>query len=64
MVFIGGARQVGKTTLSLQILPQKIGYLNWDIPEHRERILKRELPDVKCLVFDEIHKISAMEKLS
>jgi hypothetical protein len=56
MVFLGGPRQVGKTTLALQILTNKLGYLNWDIHEHREKILKRELPTVNMLVFDEIHK--------
>lgn len=56
MVFIGGPRQVGKTTLAKAILKNESGYLNWDIPEHRERILKRELPDNNLIVFDEIHK--------
>ncbi|MFH1378990.1 MAG: AAA family ATPase [bacterium] len=56
MVFLGGPRQVGKTTLALQIIPDKQGYLNWDIPEHREQILLRQLPAQKFLVFDEIHK--------
>lgn len=57
MVFVGGARQVGKTTLAKQFLPNsKLGYLNWDIATHREQILKYELPDTKLWVFDEIHK--------
>lgn len=56
MVFVGGARQVGKTTLARKILGNQQGYLNWDIAEHRERILKKELPPVELLVFDEIHK--------
>jgi len=56
MVFVGGPRQVGKTTLALQVAGNRKGYLSWDIPEHRERILKRELPDAPLLVFDEIHK--------
>ena len=57
MVFLGGPRQVGKTTLALQILgPHASGYLNWDVDDHRERILRKELPDVPLLVFDEIHK--------
>ncbi|MBF0532699.1 MAG: ATP-binding protein [Candidatus Omnitrophica bacterium] len=56
MVFLGGPRQVGKTTLALSLLDDKKGYLNWDIQEHRERILKQELPAVPMLVFDEIHK--------
>jgi predicted AAA+ superfamily ATPase len=56
MVFVAGARQVGKTTLARQLLENADGYLNWDIPEHREKILKRELPVGKFWVFDEIHK--------
>ncbi len=56
MVFIAGPRQVGKTTLVKSILKSKNAYLNWDIPEHREKILKRELPDSDLIVFDEIHK--------
>ena len=56
MVFVCGARQVGKTTLAKQILRQKPGYLNWDVPEDREKILRRELPNSKLWVFDEIHK--------
>ncbi len=56
MVFLGGPRQVGKTTLALDIVKDTSSYLNWDVAEHRERILKRELPISKTLVFDEIHK--------
>lgn len=56
MVFVGGARQVGKTTLAKDILTDETGYLNWDIAEHREKILRRELPPAPLLVFDEIHK--------
>ena len=56
MVFVCGARQVGKTTLSQSLAGAESGYLNWDIPGHRERILKRELPPSQLWVFDEIHK--------
>ncbi len=57
MVFLGGPRQVGKTTLAKSLLPEgSRGYLNWDIAEHREQILKREIPTAKILVFDELHK--------
>lgn len=57
MVFLGGPRQVGKTTLAQTISPDPERYFNWDIPHHREKILKRELPPTKgVLVFDEIHK--------
>ena len=56
MVFVAGARQVGKTTVAKAILPSETGYLNWDVPEHREAILRRQLPPVEFLAFDEIHK--------
>ncbi|MBI4656222.1 MAG: ATP-binding protein [Elusimicrobia bacterium] len=56
MVFVSGPRQVGKTTLARQIIGSKNGYLNWDFTEHREKILKNELPVSDFWVFDEIHK--------
>lgn len=56
MVFVAGPRQVGKTTLARSLKGVDQGYLNWDIPEDRERILKRELPTSLLWVFDEIHK--------
>lgn len=56
MVFVGGPRQVGKTTLAKDLLGDEKGYLNWDVASQRELILKRELPIAKLWVFDEIHK--------
>jgi len=56
MVFVSGPRQVGKTTLARHLPGAKAGYLNWDVAEHRERILARELPPGLFWVFDEIHK--------
>lgn len=56
MVFLGGPRQVGKTTLVKQVTKNDEGYLSWDIAEHREQILKAQLPVSKILIFDEIHK--------
>jgi hypothetical protein len=56
MVFVAGPRQVGKTTLARSLEGAEKGYLNWDVPEHRERILKRQLPVSSLWVFDEIHK--------
>jgi len=54
MVFVAGPRQVGKTTLARQVIPGESGYFNWDVPEHRERILRRELPPGGAVIFDEI----------
>lgn len=56
MVFVAGPRQVGKTTLARSLPGGEAGYLNWDVAEHRERFLNRELPPGDLWVFDEIHK--------
>lgn len=56
MVFLGGARQVGKTTLAKTLLGGGPGYLTWDAAEDRERILSRELPASDLWIFGELHK--------
>ncbi len=62
MAFVGGPRQVGKTTLALGLLgpaatERHPAYLNWDDPRVRGRAMRAELPpDEPLLVFDEIHK--------
>lgn len=63
MVFLGGPRQVGKTTLAKNIMDfystsghNPGQYLSYDIPQDRQKILKHELEDVEIVVFDEIHK--------
>ena len=57
MVFVGGPRQIGKTTLAKQIIKTKASYLNWDNVEHRHSIIRNELPtSANELIFDEIHK--------
>ena len=62
MVFVGGPRQVGKTTFALSLLPEgsdesSPAYLNWDYLADREAILGARLPPgQKLIIFDEIHK--------
>jgi uncharacterized protein len=60
MVFIGGPRQVGKTTLAQALLSEhfpKGRYLNWDYDEDRRDILQRRWgTDNNLIVFDELHK--------
>jgi predicted AAA+ superfamily ATPase len=56
MVFVAGARQVGKTTLARSLPGARTGYLNWDVPRDRERILKGTLPAGPLWVLDELHK--------
>lgn len=61
MVFIGGPRQVGKTTLGLSLIkPSSVrnpAYLNWDRNTDKSLILKDQIPlNHPILVLDEIHK--------
>ncbi len=56
MVFVAGPRQVGKTTLARSLPGAPAGYLSWDVAEHRERILRREMPASRLWVLDEIHR--------
>jgi len=60
MVFVGGPRQVGKTTLARAILDDHFRsgrYFNWDFDEDRWSILKKRWrKDHRLLVFDELHK--------
>jgi len=60
MVFVGGPRQVGKTTLAKAILSKHFPsgrYLNWDFDEDRQDILKKRWTNEnKLLVLDELHK--------
>lgn len=64
MVFIGGPRQVGKTTTALNLLKAQRGdehpaYYNWDILSDRKRIQAEDFPSNQpLLIFDEIHKFA------
>jgi predicted AAA+ superfamily ATPase len=67
MVFLAGPRQSGKTTLAHIISGSFTNtlYFNWDIPEHRARLIgnptffeavERKDPSTPLIIFDEIHK--------
>ncbi len=61
MVFLGGPRQVGKTTLAKTLgrcrFKESVKYLNWDSREDRKRILAGTFAaDEALIIFDEIHK--------
>ena len=60
MVFIGGPRQVGKTTLAKNLLEKNSfagRYFNWDLDEDRRDILaKKWRNDSNLIIFDELHK--------
>jgi predicted AAA+ superfamily ATPase len=68
MVFIGGPRQVGKTTFALTFLAEPSGkhpaYLNWDNVLTRPSLLKGELPpNEDIIILDEIHKFARWRNL-
>ena len=56
MVFLGGPRQVGKTSLGKTLITEPDAYLNWDVAAHRAAILRHRLPVTDAWFFDEIHK--------
>jgi len=60
MVFIGGPRQAGKTTLAQNIGVHNFKnslYLNWDNRDDRKKIIKAQFSsEVDLIIFDEIHK--------
>ena len=60
MVFIVGPRQVGKTFLAREVGKNfsEVTYLNYDDPDHRRVIKKREWsPTTELLILDELHKM-------
>ena len=68
MVFLGGPRQVGKTTLALELLGAEgrrhPGYLNWDSPQVRPGLRRGELrAGQRLVVLDEIHKFPRWRNL-
>lgn len=64
MVFIGGPRQVGKTTLARQFLQKRGQYLTWDDLEDRSIIKSHQISrDVEVVIFDEIHKYARWRSL-
>ena len=69
LVFLGGPRQVGKTTLALALIgagadERHAAYFNWDDPRAAARVRRAELPPGEALVvFDEIHKYARWRSL-
>jgi hypothetical protein len=69
MAFVGGPRQVGKTTLALSLLGARAdethpAYFNWDDPRSAARLRRVELPvGESLLVLDEVHKYARWRNL-
>ncbi len=57
IIILSGPRQVGKTTLSKQLVPSFF-YLNYDSSSDRKTIQKEDWPrNVPLVIFDELHKM-------
>lgn len=57
IVLLSGPRQVGKTTLSRQLIPAH-SYLNYDASSDRRVIMAEEWTrDIDLVIFDELHKM-------
>jgi len=67
MVFIGGARQVGKTTLSTHLVAryfESYEYFNWDNRHDRKKIIDSDWSgSAELLILDEIHKYKKWKTL-
>jgi hypothetical protein len=67
MVFVGGARQVGKTTFAVDLLGKRFqspAYFNWDNRTDRREILASRWPgDADLIILDEIHKLRGWKTL-
>jgi len=67
MVFVGGARQVGKTTFAFDLLGKRFrspAYFNWDNRRDRREIMAARWPgDADLIILDEIHKLRGWKTL-
>jgi hypothetical protein len=67
MVFVGGARQVGKTTFAVDLLGKRFrspAYFNWDNRSDRREIAASRWPgDADLIILDEIHKLRGWKGL-
>lgn len=67
MVFISGARQVGKTTLSTHLVARffkSYEYFNWDNRHDRKKIIDSDWSgSAELLILDEIHKYKKWKTL-
>lgn len=60
MVFVGGPRQVGKTTLATEVVGsrfQRVACYNWDNRSDRKTVMASRWPaDAELIILDEFHK--------
>jgi len=67
MVFVGGPRQIGKTTLATGIVSgyfNNAAYFNWDNKQDRKNIMNSNWPgNAEIIILDEIHKYKKWKTL-
>ncbi len=65
MVFLGGPRQVGKTTFAKSLLGKNSkGYLNYDSLRDKKAMMAAEIPlNEPIIIYDEIHKFARWRNL-
>jgi hypothetical protein len=67
MVFVGGARQVGKTTFAVDLVAESFKpavCFNWDNRVDRKKIRASDWPgSARLLIFDEIHKMKRWKSI-
>lgn len=66
MVFVGGPRQVGKTTLAKELVGSQFletAYFNWDNKQKRKQMMASEWPgNAELIILDEIHKFKSWKR--
>jgi predicted AAA+ superfamily ATPase len=62
MVFLGGPRQVGKTSLGKALIPDPEAYLNWDYADHRIHP-RAPVAQYRGLVFRRNSQVPALARL-
>ena len=66
MVFVGGPRQVGKTTLARTLVGASFkepAYFNWDKKEDRRLIMASQWPgNAELIILDELHKYKTWKR--
>ena len=66
MVFIGGPRQVGKTTLARTLVAahfKDTAYFNWDNRQERRQMMSAQWPGgAELIVLDELHKFKGWKR--
>ena len=66
MVFLGGPRQIGKTTLAQTLVGARFketAYFNWDNRQQRQQLMASQWPgSAELIILDELHKFKGWKR--